>query len=136
MNKFFVLLMILRQAKNPRSGRARAPGGSARQEAGDPPPNGRAVEFLFADRTRGPLWAEWPIPRAFARVAGGGAGEGKPQVLGLQHGQDVLGNRSVPAEADLASEPAVQMAVSLSSQRTLVWAVWLVGYAICLTKFA
>lgn len=40
--------MILRQAKNPQSGRACAPGGSARQEAGDPPPDGRIVEFLFA----------------------------------------------------------------------------------------
>ena len=45
---FFCLLMILRQAKNPQSGRACAPGGSARQEAGDPPPLGRIVEFLFA----------------------------------------------------------------------------------------
>ena len=45
---FFCLLMILRQAKNPRSGRACAPGGSARQGAGDPPPLGRAVGFLFA----------------------------------------------------------------------------------------
>ena len=68
--------MILRQAKNPQSGRACAPGGSARQEAGDPPPLGRTVGFLNADRTRGPLWAEWPIPRADARAAGGGAGEG------------------------------------------------------------
>lgn len=40
--------MILRQAKNPQSGRACAPGGSARQVAGDPPPIGRIVEFLFA----------------------------------------------------------------------------------------
>jgi len=40
--------MILRQAKNPQSGRACAPGGSARQEAGDPPPDGRIVEFLNA----------------------------------------------------------------------------------------
>lgn len=40
--------MILRQAKNPQSGRACAPGGSARQGAGDPPPEGRIVEFLFA----------------------------------------------------------------------------------------
>ena len=40
--------MILRQAKNPQSGRACAPGGSARQVAGDPPPDGRIVEFLFA----------------------------------------------------------------------------------------
>ena len=40
--------MILRQAKNPQSGRAGAPGGSARQGAGDPPPDGRIVEFLFA----------------------------------------------------------------------------------------
>ena len=43
---FFCLLMILRQAKNPQSGRACAPGGSARQEAGDPPPLGRAAGFL------------------------------------------------------------------------------------------
>lgn len=40
--------MILRQAKNPQSGRACAPGGSARQGAGDPPPDGRIVEFLIA----------------------------------------------------------------------------------------
>jgi len=40
--------MILGQAKNPQSGRACAPGGSARQEAGDPPPEGRIVEFLIA----------------------------------------------------------------------------------------
>lgn len=40
--------MILRQAKNPQSGRACAPGGSARQVAGDPPPDGRIVEFLIA----------------------------------------------------------------------------------------
>ena len=40
--------MSLRQAKNPQSGRACAPGGSARQGAGDPPPDGRIVEFLFA----------------------------------------------------------------------------------------
>lgn len=45
---FFRLLMILRQAKNPQSGRACAPGGSARQVAGDPPPDGRIVEFLIA----------------------------------------------------------------------------------------
>lgn len=77
--------MILRQAKNPQSGRACAPGGRARQEAGDPPPNGRAVGFLNADRTRGPLWAEGPIPRALARVAGGGAGEGKPRLSRLRH---------------------------------------------------
>ena len=47
-NLFFPLLMILRQAKNPQSGRACAPGGSARQGAGDPPPDGRIVEFLIA----------------------------------------------------------------------------------------
>ena len=46
--------MILRQAKNPQSGRACAPGGRARQEAGDPPPVGRAVGFLNAVEREAP----------------------------------------------------------------------------------
>ena len=90
--------MILRQAKNPRSGRACAPGGRARQEAGDPPPNGRAVGFLNAYRTRGPLWAERSIPRAEARAAGGGPGEGKPQRSRLGRRQDLLGTGQAQAK--------------------------------------
>lgn len=57
-------------------GAPRAPGGSARQEAGDPPPLGRAVWFLDAVGREALLGAEWPTPRAWARAAGGGQGEG------------------------------------------------------------
>ena len=67
--------MILRQAKNPQSGRACAPGGSARQGAGDPPPDGRIVEFLIAVVCEAPCGLSKRL-RGRVRAAGGGAGEG------------------------------------------------------------
>ena len=87
--------MILRQAKNPQSGRACAPGGSARQGAGDPPPDGRIVEFLFAvgreapcglsGRLRGRLrarrvgvWGRVWISTVTLMAAAGFAGETMP----------------------------------------------------------
>lgn len=65
--------MILRQAKNPQSGRACAPGGSARQGAGDPPPDGRIVEFLIAVGREAPCE---PNGRLRGRCARGGWGSG------------------------------------------------------------
>jgi hypothetical protein len=71
---FFCLLMILGGPKNPQSGRACAPGGSARQEAGDPPPNGRAVEFL-ASAERPPEGGR-AADQTLKGVAPGGTGWG------------------------------------------------------------
>lgn len=51
-NVFFPLLMILRQAKNAQSGRACAPGGSARQVAGDPPPTDGLCSFCLPSDAR------------------------------------------------------------------------------------
>lgn len=70
--------MILRQAKNPQSGRACAPGGRARQGAGDPPPNGRAVGFLNAIGREAPCG---PSGRSRVRRARGGWGSGGGESL-------------------------------------------------------
>ena len=70
---FFPLLMILRQAKNAQSGRACAPGGAPFQGAGDPRLRTGCVVFA-CHRTRGPLWAEWTIPRMCARDGWGCGG--------------------------------------------------------------
>lgn len=66
--------MILRQAKNPQSGRARAPGGSARQVAGDPPPDGRIVEFLFAVEREAPCGPSGRLRARGGWGSGGGSG--------------------------------------------------------------
>lgn len=75
-----------------------------------PPALGTDCGVFVCRRTRGPLWAEWTTPRAFARAAGGGSGEGKPQLSGLWHSQDLLGNRSD------SGRPAFPKTVTLAKQ--------------------
>lgn len=70
--------MILRQAKNAQSGRAPRAGGARPPGSWRPPALGRAVWFLDAVGREAPSGAEWTTPRAHARAAGGGPGEGKP----------------------------------------------------------
>ena len=72
--------MILGQAKNPHAARL-GEWGRARITAlaiPHPEPERRraACGVFVCHRTRGPLSAEWTIPRAYARVEGGGPGEG------------------------------------------------------------
>jgi len=87
--------MILRQAKNPQSGRACAPGGSARQEAGDPPPLGRAVEFLNAVGREAPCGPSGRL-RVRMRARDGGAG-GRESVRRHTCGADrICGEWAVP----------------------------------------
>ena len=66
--------MILGQPKNPQSGRACAPGGSARQEAGDPPPSDGLWSFWH--RPGGPLKGGRAVDRTRKGVAPGGTGWG------------------------------------------------------------
>ena len=54
--------MILGLAKNPQSGRACAPGGSAPPGSWRPPALGTGCGVFACHRTGGPLWAERPIP--------------------------------------------------------------------------
>ena len=71
--------MILRQAKNPHAARLGEWGEAPIKGLATPhpePERRRAACGLFAcHRTRGPLWAEWTIPRVRTREDGG-AGEG------------------------------------------------------------
>lgn len=74
--------MILGQAKNARSGRALRAGGERPLGSWRPPAERTGGVVFACRRTRGPLWAEGPTPRAQARAAGGGPGEGKAQMSG------------------------------------------------------
>lgn len=71
-----------------RAGGARPPG------SWRPPARGTGCGVFECRRTRSPLWAERTTPRADARAAGGGPGEGKPAYPQLwRHGQDLLRSR-------------------------------------------
>ena len=65
-----------------------------------------------------------------------GCGGGEASTVALAALTGCAREQVSPAEADLAPEANAQMAVLLSSQKNLAWAVWLVGYAGCPTKFA
>ena len=59
--------------------RARLRAGGERPPGSWRPPAERTGCVVFeCRRTRGPLWAEWTTPCAYARAAGGGPGEGEP----------------------------------------------------------
>lgn len=65
----FPFSLLFRTEKNPQSGRACAPGGSADQSAGDPPPTDGLWSF-FCPHTRS--------PQRGSRVLKGGPGGNKP----------------------------------------------------------